>query len=121
MVSFQKEPLAKKKKICERPSLTGEDSNTSQQRQLMTHLSKESGYDGYLEHVRWSNAEICSLYIYIQNQASSTLWIPMSPKSVVPIDFSAAQRHKIPMMLKIMSAGFSVSMILARVMFVWPA
>ena len=63
MVSFQKEPLAKKK-ICERPSLTGEDSNTSQQRQLMTHLSKESGYDGYLEHVRWSNAEICSLYIY---------------------------------------------------------
>jgi hypothetical protein len=66
MVSFQKEPLAKKK-ICERPSLTGEDSNTSQQRQLMTHLSKESGYDGYLEHVRWSNAEICSLYIYTES------------------------------------------------------
>ena len=50
--------------FCERPSLTGEDSNTSQrQRQLMTHLSKKSGYDGYLEHVRWSNAEIC-MYIY---------------------------------------------------------
>lgn len=87
MVSFRKKGTFGKKQtmFCERPSLTGEDSNTSQrQRQLMTHLSKKSGYDGYLEHLRWSNAEI---YIYIESGIQHSVDSNVTKNSVVPIDF----------------------------------